>query len=147
MKGLAVSPPRQCLKRQRWLGYHCPFFEDLSSVGRSRYRTSMYTSLSSHLTALSGASCLSVRRSNKSRILSTVRPPSPIRRSCSQSPCRQDLFHQVVSSCSSCVFLSRSISIHLRPFAALFLGDITHLKAPRPFPVRTRSVRTREAVC
>jgi len=32
---------------------------------------------------------------------------------------------------------------------ALFLATTTqtHLKAPRPFPVRTRSVRTREAVC
>ena len=56
VKGLAGNPQGN-VQRQRWLGYHCPFFADLSSVGRSRYRTSMYTSLSSRLTALSSASC------------------------------------------------------------------------------------------
>ena len=54
------------VQRQRWLGYHCPlFFADLSSVGRSRYRASMYTSLSSHRATLSRASCLPIRRSKQ----------------------------------------------------------------------------------
>ena len=66
VEGLAVNPQNQ-IQKQRWLGYHCPFFADLSSVGRSRYRTSMYTSLSSHLAALSRASYLPIRRLKQSK--------------------------------------------------------------------------------
>ena len=53
--------------------------------------------------------------------------------------------YPVVSSKSCCDFLAPNL--HVQTLATLFLDSSTHLKAPRPFPVRTRSVRTREAVC
>jgi hypothetical protein len=145
VQGLAVNPPSQCSERQRWLGYHCPFFADLSSVGRSRYRTSMYTSSSSPLAVLLASQVAAQKTKNRLYCAPSL-TNSPILLSIALSS-RPVLPTLLAPAASRCALFFHSISTHLQPFAMLFLNGTTHLKAPRPFPVRTRSVRTREAVC
>lgn len=57
------------------------------------------------------------------------------------------VFKPLAPAASHCALRSRAQCPPLQPFVTLFLDGTTHLKAPRPFPVQTRSVRTREAVC
>jgi hypothetical protein len=108
----------------------------------------MYTSLSSsHLAALyAGASRLPI---------SPLKPKIPLY--CAPSLTNSPILLSIaLSSRPGIKLLAPAVlsfpfapNIHLQLFATLFLPrwHTTHLKAPRPFPVRTRSARTREAVC